>query len=120
MSSGQFTNTKYQLDSGAIAKIRVQPETLAFTAGSAANTAPSGAVDRNQFAKVGGSRRTYGIHARGLRVRFVTPPTDYAAGTDIFIPVLTSANYATYLNSATGTYLGQSVTIVGYTPERVK
>lgn len=63
MSSGPFVTTKYEDDELLVHPIRVQPE------GSPVHgTPPAGAIDSSISAQVGGSRRTFGLHARGWRL----------------------------------------------------
>lgn len=121
MSSGRFEVSTYEMDDGNIIKIRVQPETLAADLGTV-NAAPVGAVSvPNLSAKVSGSKRSIGVNARTVTVRFTsTLPDDYSGDDISGIPVLVKATFdAINKGLSTGTYLGQPVTIVGKSAEVV-
>lgn len=121
MSSGPFADGKYETDAGTIVPIRNQPETNALTLNSVANTAPSAAVAAGYpSAKVSGSRRSNGIHARMVRVKFTgTPPTGYQTGDIIALPVFQKATFDGIQKRQTGSYLGAAVIAVGKTSERI-
>lgn len=121
MSSGGFENSKYELNGGAtIVPIRVQPETLLFTDGSTANSAPAGAVNLSVSAKARKGNREYGIGARNVTISWdATPPTGYE-DENLTVPILTEAAFADY-NIGTGvTYLGAAATIVGRKAESLR
>lgn len=115
MSSGPFVNSKYELDDNSICSIRVQPETLTAVGG-----APTGATTLDGFARVGGSRRTYGIHARGIRLVRTIGTGDTAARRYNFLPVLTQTAYATFTIGETVNYGGVDWTISSKVPEKIK
>lgn len=113
MSSGAFVLSKYEADSGTIYPIRVQPETLAATIGSA-NAAPAGVTDAEVFARTGGGNRRYSIKARAVSVRFTgAVPDDYAPNQLLRIPILTQSVYDGITVGDSGTYLGSAVQVVG-------
>lgn len=117
MSAGSFVRSKYEADNGDIHPIRVQPETLTANLG-AANSAPVSDVDVSLFASARKSKRSYGLGARTVRVRFTaTAPTGYAQNQILSVPVLTPATYLAAQTAQTGTYLGVAVEIVGTSPE---
>ena len=117
MSAGSFVRSRYESDVGNIHPIRVQPETLAATLGSA-NAAPTGGIDLSISAKVSGSSRSLGLTARKVRVVFTgTPPTGYKAESPISIPILTKSVYDGIAVNSTGTYLGAAVEVIGKTGE---
>lgn len=89
MSTGPFSRTKYLDDDGLIHPIRVQPEGAAIN-----GTAPTGDVDSSISAQVGGSRRQYGLHARGVRLYREIGSGDTAAKRYNFYPVLTPTAFA--------------------------
>lgn len=121
MSAGVFTLSKYEADSGTVYSVRVQPETLAASVGGGANTAPTGNVTGEPSAMVGGSRRSIGVHCRGVRIRFTgAAPEGYKPQGVIFIPILTEARYDAITRGATGTYLGAAVEVVGKVPEVIR
>lgn len=121
MSSGRFQVGTYEMDDGNIVKIKIQPETLAADLGSP-NIFPVGAITiPNLSAKVSGSKRSIGVNARTVTVRFTsTLPDDYSGDDISGIPVLVKATFdAINKGVSTGTYLGQPVTIVGKSAEVV-
>lgn len=108
--AGIFVFTKYQLsyNSGKIATIRVQPETLAATSGSIANAAPAAAVTEVLPVMVGGSGRRRGIHARLVYLSLAqgsTPPAGYSLDSKTSIPALTLDFYAQVLQTGLVSYL---------------
>jgi hypothetical protein len=123
MSAGAFSLSKYELDNDDIAPIRVQPETIAaiFTPGGA-NAAPAGVADLPLFAKSRGTRRSYGINARSVRIRFTgAVPDGYAPNSIVSIPILTPAVYnAIVAGASTVTYLGSQGIVIGKSSEVVR
>lgn len=120
MSAGEFVRSRYESDAGNIHPIRVQPETVAASIGSA-NAAPVGTVDVPISAKVSGGRRELGLIARRVRLAFTAgAPTDYAEDSIVSIPILTPAVFNAIAVGQTGTYLGLGVEVVGKTPESSK
>jgi hypothetical protein len=120
MSAGNFVRSRYESDAGNIHPIRVQPETIAASIGSA-NTAPTGAIDVAISARVSGGSRQLGLTARRVRLAFTAGvPTDYAEDSVVSIPILTPAVFNAIAVGQTGTYLGQSVEVVGKTAESSK
>lgn len=120
MSSGPFLRSKYTLDSGDIAPIRVQPETVALSIGGSANAAPTGATTTQGSAVVSRGKRAKGINARTVTIVFDSPPTGYKADSPIRLPWLNPTTFTSLAVGATGTYLGASVTLVGKSPEQVR
>lgn len=115
MSSGKFLVSKYLSDAGDIHPIRIQPE------GSAANgTPPAGAIDNSISAQVGGSRRTYGLHARGVRLVRSIGSGDTAANRYNFYPVLTPTHFASLNRGGTLTIDAVEWTISGKVNEVVR
>lgn len=119
MSAGNFIISKYEADSGEIHPVRIQPETV--IAGT--NPAPAGAITSSIRAKVGGSRREYGLHCRTIRVTWTVPathPDGYKDGGTITIPILGAAAYAAINVGDTFEYLANNVTVTGKSPEVVR
>lgn len=117
MSAGPFTDTFYSTDKGGTGNIRLQPETLTF---SLQGTPEVGPADQEASVRVQGSRRSFGIIARKVRVRFTsTVPTGYEPDSTLSIPILTQVAYAAITKGDTGTYLGQAIRVLGKTPEYV-
>lgn len=120
MSQGPFTVTKYEANNGDIHPIRVMPATLAANLG-VVNAAPAGAVDVNLYARVGKSKREYGIGPRIAYVQFTAdPPTGYEAGNTYPIPVLSKATYDQITSTTTGTYRGVAIKVIGVREETRK
>lgn len=116
MSAGNFILSKYEADSGEIHPIRIQPETIIADT----NPAPAGAITQSLRARVGGSSRTYGLHARKIRVTWTAPathPEGYKDGGTITLPILSAAAYAAINIGQTFNYLANSVTVTGKSPE---
>lgn len=117
MSQGAFLETKYQADNGDVHPIRVQPETVAASLGTA-NIAPTGAVTIDLFATARKSKRSYGVGARTARLRFTgAVPDGYKPGQVLTVPVLTIAVYNGLTRASTITYLGQPAALVGKSAE---
>lgn len=119
MSEGRFETSRYQLNSGDITRIRIQPETIsAFTQ----NVAPTGAITAGlPAAKVSKGIREYGIGARAITVKWTgTPPSGYLATGYLRIPILTESVWDGFTEGSTITYLGAEAEIVGKIPERIK
>ena len=121
MSAGQFLNAFYETNSGNIAGIRVQPETAALVLNGVTNTIPAGPADQLASAQVGKGRRSIGINARLVRIRFTgAVPDGYQAGGEIALPWLQFASFEALPKNATGTYLGVGVTLVGRSSETIR
>lgn len=113
MSSGPFLSTKYEDENLDIHPIRIQPESA-----TVAGTPPSGSINTSVSAKVGGSRRSYGLHARGLRLVRVVGSGDTAARRYNFLPVLTATAFNAYSRGGEVTYGGFTWNITDKVPER--
>lgn len=127
MSSGSFVVSKYAAAYGSgtnIHPIRVQPETLLLSllvgGVATANAAPSGGVTSPISARVSSGKRTLGLNAFTIGIKFTgTPPTGYAANQRINLPAL-NPTIRGVAKGATGTYLSASVIVVGTSPERAQ
>ncbi len=120
MSAGEFQYSRYESNTGTIYRIRVQPETLQATIGSA-NAAPTGAIDGQGTVRVGGGNRQFGIKARSVTVKFTAdPPDNYAENQLYRIPILQETLWDAINLGDTGTYLGTAIEVVGKSPERVR
>jgi len=124
MSAGTFSNAKYQASYGdglAIHPIRVQPETIAASAGGVTNAEPAGAINNPIQARSTGGRRSFGLVARFVTLR--APATDQPATYQPLgftrIPALTEAFYDACVKGETVTYLGAAYTVSGRGGERV-
>lgn len=126
MSSGGFSTSVYESNSGLFFPIRIQPETLTLTLNSQANAAPANTPGAGlPSAVISRGRRSFGVNARLVRVR--TPATggdpNYVPLGIISLPVLQASVYAAYGKGQTGTYEinGSSIAVqfVGKTPETI-
>jgi len=122
MSAGPMLFTRYQADDGKIFPVRINEETSSAVLAGQTNTPPEGQPGSGlPSARVGAGRRSFGVNCRGVRVVFdETIPDNYKEGVPIFIPVLRKAVYdAIPSRNGSGTYLGNSVRIVGKVPEKI-
>jgi len=122
MSSGAFIISKYESDIIAnIRPIKIQPETLGLVVGSQTNTAPTGAaVGGLGSAQVSSGKRSLGVHARTITIKFDTAPTGYKQGGLIRLPILRKAMFDGIARGATGTYLEEAITVVGVSSEEIR
>lgn len=120
MSAGQFIRSFYETNGGAIARIRVQPETELANIGGTVNDAPAGPPTVTTTVKVSKSRREYGIGPRKIGIAFDVAPTGYEPGNIYYIPVLTRAVYDGVVVGETITYLGQTAEVVSKLEESIK
>lgn len=120
MSIGQFTVSRYQNDDGGVHGIRIQPETLTLTLGSSVNTPVADAINEISRAKVSGSRRAYGVHARTVTIKLTAAGASGAVGSVLRLPWLTIGSFSGIKNDATGTYNGSACIVVGKSAEKIK
>lgn len=113
MSSGPFVRSFYEAGGGGIHPIRLQPETLTVNGGAA-----TGPTTSSISAKVGGSRRGFGLHARGMRLVRTVGTGDTAFNRYNFLPICTIAAYDGFDRGDTITYGGFTWTISDMVPER--
>jgi hypothetical protein len=122
MSAGQFIRSFYETNGGAIARIRVQPETELANIGGTVNDAPAGPPTVSTTVKVNKGRREYGIGPR--KVGFVfddgQAPVGYEPGNIYYIPVLTRDVYDGAVVGDAMTYLGGTGNIVSKLEESIK
>lgn len=117
MSAGKFKLGKYEADNTVVYPVRIQPETVIATF----NPEPAGAITGAFKAKVSGSRRSYGLHTRLVRLAWTgAVPDGYKEGGTITLPVLTATAYANIVVGQTVTYLGSPAEVIGKSPERVR
>jgi hypothetical protein len=122
MSAGAFIRSFYATNGGAVARIRVQPETeLAQIAGTV-NDAPAGPATVATTVKVSKSRRAYGIGPRKIGFVFDPgqAPDGYEDDTLYYIPVMTRAVYDGATLGAAVTYLNGTGVVVSKIEESVK
>lgn len=123
MSAGKFTKGKYQTNGGIVVPIRVQPETLSATLGQGTNSSVTGEiVPGYPRATISRSKRSVGIHARSVTLRFTgaTPPTGYAAGETYRIPVMSPTVWNALGEGVSATYLGAPAEVVSTSPEKIR
>lgn len=115
MSNGSFTSSRYlSTKTGLIHPIRVQPETLTLVVNGVTNAAPAGAIANPISAQVSQGKRSLGLNARTVTVKFPAPGTSgYKADSPISLPWL---NGDTAFNAFAK---GQAVTYQGLTGEVV-
>jgi hypothetical protein len=119
MSAGNFITSFYASNrTGLVHPIRIQPETLALEIGGVANATPGGPATNPISAQVSQSKRSLGLNARTVTIKFPTAaPTGYAVGSTITLPWLNSANFDAISKSDAVTYLGATGEVVGTKPE---
>jgi hypothetical protein len=122
MSNGRFARSKYQADDNSIHYCRVQPETMTTTP---ANSAPTGEINANGQAKVSGSRRTIGLHCRGVILGIEYPVNapnsqDLVYTKKVFIPILKPETYLAdgFKEGRTVAYLGENWKVISQVPEK--
>lgn len=116
MSAGSFVGSFYQLDNGSVARIRLQPETIAGF-----NTPATGPATLPNSARVGGGNNRVGIKARSITIKWTgTPPTGYKAGDTLRVPIMLASIYNGLNLGDTVSYLGQNAEVVGKQGERVR
>lgn len=119
MSAGRFnTLAIYETDQLERASITVQPETLTLQLGGVTNESPDPPTTLPVSAVVSKGRRSKGLNARLVRIAWVNDaPAGYDPRGVIALPWLAKASYDDLPKSATGTYLGSAVRLVGRTGE---
>lgn len=122
MSAGAFIRSFYETNGGAIARIRVQPETELAQIGGAPNDAPAGPATVTTTVKVSKGRREYGIGPRKIGVVFDPgeEPDDYKLGSVVYVPVLTRASYLAVAVGDAITYLGGTARVISKLEESIR
>jgi len=116
MSSGSFTNARYERDNGETYSVRCQPETLAAVLGGETNAGSgSDLTSTSRHTLNLNHRRRKPFAARYVSVRFTsTLPTGYAANSILRIPVMQPGVFdAIVEGETTGTYFGAGIRVVG-------
>lgn len=111
MSSGAFTSTKYEMDNGTIVNVKVQPETLTFTDGTAANDAPSGGVTLGISAYTRKPKERYGVGCRLVRISWTSGAPSGYKDASVLVPILSKAVFDGYSQGDAVTYLGTAASI---------
>lgn len=127
MSAGPFSLGKYERDNGDVHPISVQPETTEAEFDGTANGFLQGAgtgISSDISAQVAGSKRSIGLHARKVAIRFGTTagsfPAGYKPGTTASIPVFQKSVYDAIKRGDNATYLGVIGTVTSKLPEIVR
>lgn len=121
MSAGAFTRSRYLSDAGDVHPIRVQPETITLAYGATTNGATATSLNNPISARVSNGNRQFGLKPRTITVVFETQaPTGYKVGTYIRVPILQPTLWNTIVQGDTVTYLGETATVAGKSPERVR
>lgn len=123
MSNGAFTNSKYSSNkTGAIHPIRIQPETLTLVVNGVTNTAPAGEVASPISAQVSQSKRSLGLNARTVTVKFSNVGTSgYKADSPISLPWLNGvAAFDLFAKGQEVSYQGLTGEVVGTSSETAK
>lgn len=123
MSAGKFNLQKYEVNTGEICPIRVQPETTQLTLNGVINAQAAGSQTQGYpRATVSGSRRRNGVHARTVTIVFLTTPSagGYAEGGSVTLPVFQKTVWEGYSDGNEGTYLGANVRFSYKTAEKIK
>lgn len=121
--SGEFRLRRYQdtKDPSNYRAIRIQPETEALIVDGVTNAEPAGAINSYPSARVSGGKRSIGVNARTVTVKFTgTPPTGYKADSPITLPWLDATTFGDISNGQEGTYLSTAIEVVGTSPETVR
>lgn len=124
MSSGAFTITTYQAsyDTAEIHPIAVQPETLDLTIGAVANAAPVGERTSPISAVVSRGKRSAGLNARTVTVRFNedAAPANYLERATITLPWLNESTFGAIARGDAATYLAAACQVVGKSAETAR
>lgn len=122
MSAGKFIRSRYATNGGAIARIRVQPETELASIGGVFNSAPTGSPTVPSRAKVSKGRREVGIGPRKIGIAFSDgQETDgYEPNTVIYVPALTRAWYDSAVVDEVMTYLSSQAVIISKIEESIR
>lgn len=121
MSAGAFVISSYRAsyNTDQIHPIRIQPETLAASANSTANNAPSDPANSPISAVVSRGKRSKGLIPRTVTIRLNEDQilTGYLPRSITTIPVLLPATFAAWTTGSEVDYLGAVWTIVGRSQE---
>lgn len=123
MSEGAFIQSFYESNkTGLVHPIRIQPSTLALSVGGVANAAPSGPAGNPISAQVSQGKRSKGLNARTVTIKFpTTPPTDYKVGSPITLPWLNgTTDFDTFANGDAVSYLGATGVLIYTSAETAK
>jgi len=120
MSAGAFVPALVDGTDGNIYNISVQPESLLLVIGGVTNVNGGSSGGTNASVSMKRSKSDAEIGARPAIVSLSwtgNPPTGYLAGALVTVPIFTAAMRAACAPGATGTYLGEPVSVVSLAPE---
>ena len=126
MATGARIRTRYQTGDtfgSVITPITVVQATLDAEIDSVANDPPTGAVNNRGSATTSQGKRSAGINARTVSLKFTgAPPTGYVQNSIVRIPVLRPQTFASWVAAPglTGTYRGSAVEVAGFSAETVR
>lgn len=130
MSAGRFLRTFYQAsyDPTKIHRIRAQPEdvdaSITTAAGTIVNNAlVTGPANAAGSARISGSTRGLGLHARLVNLVLPstsTPPTGYVIGSRTRIPCFTISFFTACAQGGTVDYLGTQWEVTGTRSEVIR
>lgn len=118
MSAGEFVRSRYAAtyESGAIHPIRVQEETIALALTSdttETNAPPIGAINNPISAIVSRGNRGLGLRPRKVTLELTgPPPTNYAAGSIVTLPILNETLFGDLNNGVSVNYLGTTWQVI--------
>jgi len=118
MSAGAFINGFYESNNGRIYRAKLQPETAALVIGGVTNVVPAGPATEEISATLGSGNDRGRMYARSVTVAFTGAIPSGYSGDPVRVPLLTPAPFNAAVPGAAGTYLGESVTVVGRRAER--
>lgn len=119
MSSGGFVIAGYSTDNADIVPIKVQPETLTATLGTANASAGAAFAAGFPSAQVSKGKRALGINARTVSIRLTAELTGYKADSILRIPVMTQARWAALNKGTAVTYQSVAGVVAGKSPETI-
>lgn len=121
MSSGRFETGRYECEeTGQIHPIRVQEETKALVVDGTTNAYPAGDTDTPVSAQVSQGKRSFGVNARTVTIKFPTaPPAGYKADSPIRLPWFQPFPTPNFKKGDAVTYLGATGVLVGTSAEKV-
>lgn len=121
MSAGPFETGRYACQAtGDIHPIRVQPETKSLSVNGVTNAYPTGEANSPVSAQTSQSRRSLGINARSVTIKFpATAPTGYKVGEPIRLPWFQAFPTPSFIKGQAVSYLGGTGELVGFEQEKV-
>jgi len=121
MSAGPFETRRYKADDGAVAPIKVQPETMTLNINGQANSSVADATTTKYYARSSGGCREIGMRARKVNFKFDTAPTPYKQDAILSLPWFDPATFADIAGGLPGTYVvngsAEDITVVSTSGE---